>query len=301
MPSILNPDTLKAVRNEKNLSRAELAEKCGCTLETVGRWERGKAKATQQRLKDALCEALDVPWEALCRPHQPKSTIKPGAPDDGRQERVRPLNARVSHRAHLAFTLASQRYGVRIADIVELAPLLFMVAAEQSLADRQKKVDALGDAFDTLEAKRDDLRQINARILFPDICEITEGEAASIARREVFGCDHWESWNWNDDKLDPFVNYLRTTIEAAGLSPGLIESIHSESPRAPSCRLGIEAIKAISGLTEDTEDERTALAYIEDGRLDVRDLLDKRKLLSADDFREWFAGWVASYDDTQLD
>lgn len=240
-------------------------------------------------------------WEALCCPHQPKSTIKPGAPDDGRQESLRNVNARVSDRAHLVFTLAKQRYGVQIADIVELAPILFMVAAEQSLADRQKKVDALGDALDTLEVIRDDLPQINARILLPDVCEFTKGEQASITRREVFGCSHWKSWNWDDDKLDPFVNYLRTTVEAAGLSPGLIETIHSELPRAPSCQLGVEAIKAISGLTEDTEDERTALACIKNGRLDVRELMDKRKLLSAHDFQEWFADWVASYDDTHLD
>lgn len=290
MPSNLDPKTLQALRNEKHLSQAELAVKCDCTPETVGRWERGKAKVAQQRFKDYLCAALGVPWEALCRPYQRKNEITSRrAADDGREEILRNLNARVSHQAHLAFTLASQRYGVRIADIVELAPLLFMVAAEQCLADRATKLAFVNDAGVQLDSLREVLPQFSA-VLPRESYELDEAllrEQEAIESRDLYGGDHWRSDDWDAPDNDPWARHLRTMVEAAKVAPELIETINSGNGVAPSYDVGITALKAITGLNGETEAERLSLELIRIGLPDVRELLAKKKSLSDNEFRDW--------------
>jgi transcriptional regulator with XRE-family HTH domain len=293
MPSTLNPETLKTLREKNNLTQAELAELCHCQSETVGRWERGESKIRRQRYKDGLCKALGVTWEALCRPYQAGNDTKANrVVDDGREAILRNLNARVSHHAHQAFTLASQRYGCRIADIVELAPLLFMIAAEQSLADREEKRSALHDKRKEYEEMQDELPQFASVISVDnELDEIDTAEQKAIEQRKVFGCDHWRPWDWNSPDNDPFARYLRRLVEATHLEPGIVKNIESGDDRAPTYRLGIDALKTITGLTGDTEQEQRVLDVIGAGWHDFREVVTQQRTLPTSEFQEWLGSW----------
>lgn len=303
MPNTLIPETLKTLRDQKQLTQEALAKLCKCTPETVGRWERGASKIKRKDYKSALCNALGVTWAVLCRPCQPDNETKaPRAVDDGREEILRNLNARVSHHAHLAFTLASQRYGVRIADIVELAPLLFMIVAEQSLADRADKIGALNNTLSELESLRDELPQFSGIIYEPyELGEIAMREQQSIKRREVFGHEHWQPLDWHAPDIDPFANYLKRLVESMNFAPELIEFIGPGVWETPPYQLALDALKEITGLTGETEQERTALHHINNGRPEFRELSAKKKSLSASDFQEWLKAQADSVDEFTLD
>jgi len=47
------------------------------------------------------------------------------------------INYRVSGETRTALDLVSHHYGVRQAEIIELAPLLFLITAQQSLLQRK--------------------------------------------------------------------------------------------------------------------------------------------------------------------
>jgi len=126
-------------------------------------------------------------------------------------------------------------------------------------------------------------------------------EQEAIESRDLYGGDHWRSDDWDAPDNDPWARHLRTMVEAAKVSPELIETINSGNGVAPSYDVGITALKAITGLTDETEHERTALSHIKAGILDFRELLAKRKSLSVGDFQEWLGVWANSFDELCLD
>lgn len=59
------PERLRALRNRRGLTQAELASRLGMKQPMVGRWERGTFVPSLQNAV-AVCEALDVSLDELC-------------------------------------------------------------------------------------------------------------------------------------------------------------------------------------------------------------------------------------------
>ena len=62
------------------------------------------------------------------------------------------LSARVSHQVRLAFDLVQRRYGASTRELMVLAPLMFVLLAEGSLAWRRERLKAVEEAKDRLQA-----------------------------------------------------------------------------------------------------------------------------------------------------
>lgn len=284
MPRQLNPDALRFHRKHAGLSRAELADRCRCTLETIARWERGKCGLRQQRFREALPAALDVSWDTLCQPPKQDAAAPADASsahESAEEQQLRNLSARVPHHAHLAFALAKARYGVDMVDVVTLAPLLFMLIAEQSLADRQSKIEGINGALHDLLDWKAEAPQF-ARVLKEpyDLDDALRKEQESIDRRELFGADD----------TDPFAALLQGYAKATKLYGTIIESIAAQDDRSPpSYWVGKDAVKAITGMAGETELEATALQRIWLGRLDLRELVSNRNSRPDADFWKWLA------------
>ncbi len=142
---VINANTLRTLRKRRGWSQAELAGKCGCRPEQISRWERSESSTPRYRLRTALAKALGVEWKDLTRP----------LPDDGRkagddQQETVQLNVRIDQRERNALSLVCLRYGVQPAEVVRLAPLLFLITAEKSLAWRRRNLGALDEALDKI-------------------------------------------------------------------------------------------------------------------------------------------------------
>jgi len=143
MSKPIDSSIVKRVRALRGLTQDQLAEKAKLTKDTISRLERGMQSGAGRAglaVAKALGVELDVLTGALPMPA--------GSDADTPGWRTYPLAARVDGVVRNAYTLTAARYGVTAATIVDLAPLLFVLAAEQSLARRKRHLTELDAATD---------------------------------------------------------------------------------------------------------------------------------------------------------
>lgn len=141
MENRIDPDRLRQLRNRKgkDWTQEKLAKKAGLAKQSIYRLEKGQQPGGRKQTLDGLCKALGVDEDVLTgkapMPEQPRRKDEPSSRD------FRQLNVRVSGQVRNALFLAARRYGVDQTKIIELAPLLFTIIAENSLESWRKKVD----------------------------------------------------------------------------------------------------------------------------------------------------------------
>jgi transcriptional regulator with XRE-family HTH domain len=183
---------VKDLRGKHGYTQAELAKMAGMSKDALSRLELGKLKGTRTRQKTLmnLAKALRVEPQVL--------TGEKSIEDDPMGYSPRnSLNIRIDTAADNALTLASRRYGFSRERIVELAPLLFVIAAERSLVRRRNHLSAVKDAFDkaaTVMASTGHLGN-HMGFLIEDYSEMSQvpemirAEESSIANRDIYGDD----------------------------------------------------------------------------------------------------------------
>lgn len=279
MVDTLHPQALKTLRNKKGLSQEELAGRIGVTPGQISRWECGKSVSLRKRSRAALTKALGVTWDELTR--EPSGDI-----EDYQLRQTAKLSLHVKRETRTALEIVALLYGVRWSDIVDLAPLLFLIMAEGSLAYRSKRVDEIEKDLDELVQKSqeslphlapafDGFRSHDAGI------ELS-AERESIKARQVFGVDN----PYDIDNNNPFANYLDHFL--GDVRGRLIEDIF---PRwmgdAPSWSFTDKLLSAVTEIQGDTEQDRDALRYVANGDIDLRILREKRKSATEQEFELW--------------
>lgn len=234
MTQMIKPERLRLVRKIRGLSRVALAGKAGLTAKTVYRLEKGdEAKPIRQANLERLAKPLDVDYGVLTG-EEPMPLVA-GQQDTVEEETAYQLNVRVDGQIRNAFSLASLHYKVPVRRIVELAPLLFVLAAEGSLKRRREKIAELEAA---LERASDHWCQIPH---FPsyaaesnDHREVIDAEKKSIAARDLYAeyefghalTDRDDLYEGYDSEKDnPFALYIseladtcdETVIESLGI------------------------------------------------------------------------------------
>jgi transcriptional regulator with XRE-family HTH domain len=138
---------LKTLRERKKLTQAALAEKVKLSKDTLSRLERGKQSGAAFRTREALAKFLNVPLEVLTgeKPLPPEAEATADSLLDDRRYQ---LNIRVDGVVRNAFSLVAAHYGIPVARIVDVAPLLFVLAAEKSLEQRRQRLDDVNEALD---------------------------------------------------------------------------------------------------------------------------------------------------------
>jgi transcriptional regulator with XRE-family HTH domain len=139
------PDRLRYLRLVHKLSQHDLAAKAGLSKTSIYRLETGRQPGRRQRTIDGLAKALNVDAGVLTG-ELPLPALRSGTPEDADTGQYQ-INVRVDGAVRNAFQLAAQRYRVPMARIVELAPFLFVLAAESSLERRGAKLAELEALF----------------------------------------------------------------------------------------------------------------------------------------------------------
>jgi transcriptional regulator with XRE-family HTH domain len=214
----INPKALKLRRNQLGMSLDRLAEVSSVNRQTIHRIEKGTRIAARAVTAERLAKALRCSEDDLQRePAVESGLATPDEPALPSGERPR-VHHRVDPRIKNAYWLVSERYRVSEADIVRLAPLLFALVAEHSLANRKKRID---DWWGHLE-KADDVAK-NFKHLPPGRVFLTNrasdasyAEYQSIEANDIFGdrvdeelSDDDLSLDYSSDTDNPFVTFLQ--------------------------------------------------------------------------------------------
>lgn len=207
----IDPSRLMELRKRERLSRAQLSEKSRISERQIARLESGAAAESRARDRtvNELAKALGVDPGALTgeRP-MPAASMSPH-----HQRGVsRQVSAQLRPEASLAYALLKKRYGVNLTTLINAAPLLFVLIAENSFVWRREKLKEAEDAAVRLRSFESAHPTFQLAAAYTD--EGAMVEQSSIEKGDLFGetvRDHaWETHHIDGvDDSNPFAEYLR--------------------------------------------------------------------------------------------
>ena len=280
--NLIHPEALKAARKRQGMNQQQLADALKCTKDTVSRWERGATKSVRSYLRERLCKTLHVSWEKLTTP--PEQT-------DRQQERIlgmkwikwaAPTNVRT------ALQLVALRYNVKPNEVLELAPLLFLIAAERSLLERRRRLEEIYATYDEMEEKVGSNAAHLGRILVARSTSADnqlDEEENSLEKRDVFGrLIRYESWTDGDE--GPFVHFIRDL--AKGIPEDALASIDSfDGDMIDRYQVADDTLRERTGISENEEQGKRLLHYIRVGSIDLFECQRAKRDRNEAGYRQW--------------
>lgn len=249
MTKQLDPDRLRQVRGLRKLSQKALATRAKLSEETVHRLEKGRQSGSRQRTLDGLATALAVEPGVLTG----EAPIPRPGQDDLDREQYQ-MNVRVDGAVRNAFSLAALRYGIPIARIIELAPFLFVAAAEASLERRRAKLAEVEALFDREEgALRQNFPYLPSNLVLHCYGPELDAEKSSIADSDILAAELPDEIFLSGQPIErdrdasennPFVLYLKE-IGPADTAVASINSFHGHAVDFEVCRE--DALKLAGG------------------------------------------------------
>ena len=239
--AILDGKALTEARRKKGWTQVELSEvtKPKVDVSTISRIERGKPTRVRANTLRALAKALDVQPESLCPAAEAERDV---------------MKIRMETAARNALTLVALRYQISRESIIEAAPLLFFIAAEQSLKERQKRI---ADVRASADALFDLYRGIPH---LPREWPVDEGavssEEQSIKARDLFGrkvLDDAQQFmseldaDFDEAEQNPFVAFLRDSLSKVSDSNEAVASVRWSPGLWPSYDICAEEAGIIVG------------------------------------------------------
>jgi transcriptional regulator with XRE-family HTH domain len=206
----LNAKALKEAREKRQWSQEKLSEEAKINVSTISRIERGISSRANGHTLKQLAAALEVAGGDLCEPPNAKPDL---------------VKLPMDTAARNALELVARRYGVSRRTIIELAPLLFYIAAEQSLSRRRQRLEEISEAADSLNDLQSKIPHLPLEWFVPS--DSFDPERASIAARDLFGrkiagggrqfmIGYLESYE--EAEHNPFAAFLNEALEAVGPS-----------------------------------------------------------------------------------
>ena len=207
----IDPKRLRHARGR--LSRAQLAKKSHVSERQIRRLEDTRPEKrngrTHAHTLDRLAKTLRVePGVLTGELPLPDSGRAATTPDAMRTQ----IGAQIAPKARLAYDLARHRYGVSVTEIINMAPLFFVLLAEDSLAWRREKLEEAGEAIRRLDQIGDEAWG-PLFLMATTVAEYPDSwERESIDKADIFGEQPFSDTATVPDDLhegNPFASYLR--------------------------------------------------------------------------------------------
>jgi transcriptional regulator with XRE-family HTH domain len=231
MSETIDGSRLKELRSRAGLTQYELGKRCfaveiggkkaAIDKQTIYRIEAGRQQAVRTSTFKRLVGALGVSPEVLSGqaplPESEPTRARPSNDEDYS------INVPVDGAVRNAFSLVALRYRVPIARIVELAPFLFVLAAEASLERRRLKVAEMEKALDEASSLALDAFPYLSETLLPGWGHFGI-EEKSISTHDILGdtlpdagrmADIFDP-GYNESEHNPFAVYLRDAAPTDG-------------------------------------------------------------------------------------
>lgn len=258
-------ERLSILRRRKGLSRSQLAKRSRVSPRQIQRIEDpapSSGSVREQTLVN-LATALQVEPRALTG-----EIPLPNAEDTSNSdvERVQ-IGALIRPKVRLAYSLVKSRYGANATDLINMAPLFFVLLAEGSLAWRKEKLLELEEAAERMSKIGDIAHLVYAKCA-NRIYESTASEKNSIEKADVFGQDLSEDvYNFGYDGFEnnPFSDHLRKIANDLG-NPDAVQVDSLVGLYFPDYEVCCSDLDAIAG---DSPRARLALTS---GRVQLSDI-----------------------------
>ena len=286
---------LRTCRKAKNLSIARLAQRSRVSKRTIQRLESPNQDGItpHPNTVDKLAKALQVEPEELVGESSPSELEVAHTPAP---ERVQ-IGALIAPKARLAYDLVKKRYGINATEIINVAPLLFVLLAEGSLAGRRERVEKVGESVSLIDEVMGigadcDLLSKATTVAFDALGR----EEASIGKADIMG-EHLLSSEGSlgmpEEPFDPaisnpFAMYLHQLAGDLD-NPGVVATRADLSYGSPYGKFPDYDIcsQEIDALANGCADARRAL---ETGHARLSDIPEE---LMAEDAGEARAAWLA--------
>ena len=187
----------------------------------------------------------------------------------------------------LRYELIERRFGVRFREVIEMAPLMFALLAEQSLAWRREQLGKLEDALDAA-SKLADADRLRFVWRIDETRDELSLEGDAIFGRKLFRdpMEDVEDFYYIEPReaVNPFADYLRhlaAKIEDERVSVGDDALI----PKVPRYSVYEDDLRHIAGGSQ------LAQRALEFGEVTIADIPDE---LLAEDAPEERAAWIES-------
>ena len=278
----IHPGALKAARKRQGISQQQLADALKCTKDTVSRWERGAVRRVRPHLRKRLRDTLHVSWEKLTTP--PEQTA--GKQDEIHDHKWIKWAARTETRT--ALQLVALRYNVKVNEVLELAPLLFLIAAERSLLERRQKLEKIYAIYTEMQDKvMNYAGHLGGILAAPNgsADDQVNEEEKSLAEGDVFGrLIQYEYWTEGDE--GPFVHFIRDL--AKGIPEDALASIDSfGGDMIGSYQIADSTLRECTGISENDERGEKLLDCIRQGSIDLTECRRAKRERDEADYRQW--------------
>jgi transcriptional regulator with XRE-family HTH domain len=278
MADTLNPEALKLYRKQRGWSQDRLASESKISKTQISRWERGEQVAgIRQSSRDRLRQALGVNWEQLTRAPKEEDTLK-------WRNRV-PLKGGIDGSARTFLTLVQSHFGVTEDAIIDLAPLAVLILGRRSLCARRAALDETVAALDAAAAEAcRRLPYMPGAIRNGYDYEWIDEERNSLKEKELFMTHGDDEGN----EYSPFIQFLRDELDALELfQKQPIEFTVSYRGATPDYAVPTHVLGANVGLDPDNEADQGILERIQDGRIDLKEVWEKKQNTGEEEYRRW--------------
>lgn len=199
----ISGSALRELRKRAGLTSQELADKAKLSQKQISRLESNALNAgVRERTARQLAAALQTTTDVLSG----AGPLPPVRPKPGKVA----VSNFISHSSRLGIELLSRRYGVSAQEVINLAPLMFVLLAEGSLRWRSEKLEEVEAAADQLTnlARTSHLAFAHAAYRVSDAAN---GERSSIRKADLFGDQLDEDtyhFGYDPRTGSPFAHYL---------------------------------------------------------------------------------------------
>lgn len=207
----LYPSKLRALRERRNLSQLQLASEADLSQKQISRLETVRQQdgpnKCHGRTLHKLANALGVPEDELTSPPEHDAEAKAEAAG------LKRVSFYLTEQDQVHYRFLEARYGAKAHDVFRVAPLLFLIAAEMSLAERRENLRLYEEALSTVPTDRiNHLEDVSAGLFRAQ--EASAAEQQSIEERDLSGSSIAEDeWSWSYKGTgDLFVDFLKRKV-----------------------------------------------------------------------------------------
>ena len=268
----IDPVVLKKLRDARKWTQDDLARQSKINKQTISRLERGEQRRTRQRTVNSLCTVFKIDAAVLAG-KSPLPEQQHQAPFLGMKSQ---LNVRIDNAARNALALVALRYNIRASQIIELAPFLFLWAAEQSLRRRRDRLAELKRKLSEAEGLRGQFPHLSNRVgYFPSADNVIWAEEKSIEASDLFGrrigeadYDDTLSEDFMEETENPLTVFLRDIAEQLSAVAEFEDWSPFSSPNYRICP--DEAAKLVGGDLERADEILRGLVALHEMPMEMR-------------------------------
>ena len=295
----INPEALKVARKRRKMSQQQLADAVreiakGCTKDTVSRWERGVTRSIREYFRKPLCKVLRVDWEQLTEP--PDQSEKPVT----FTRTTVPVKTALKNSLHLV----AERYGIDWQEVLELAPLLFLIVAERSLLKRERRVQEIYAIWEETEDRLvNDVTHLGGIVAARSISadEQLHEEEKSLSKKDVFGRTITYEFGAGENE-GPFIHYIRDLVKSLPKESVLyIESDDGDTIDIFGYRIAEDTLRKSIGLeclgdSLNEKDRERFLNFLRFGDIDFAECMRVKRNMDAAIYRKWVSDELVRID-----